>query len=86
MLTVEKVPLEQIIRAGFTTEQAIQLIKSLMPVCITLESIIFSGTFTFAENEGEYDEVQGFGETTDGEIGGYLGWMSGEEPIGDLPI
>lgn len=86
VVTVERAPLEHIIRAGFSTEQAMQLIKSLLPVCITLESAVFNGTFAFGENEGEYNAEQGFGETTDGEIGGYLGWMSSEESTDYLPL
>lgn len=85
-VTVEKAPLEQIIRAGFTSEQAMQITKSLLPIGITLESVTFNGTFTFGENEGEYNEVEGFGETTDGEIGGYFGWMDSQNPEDYLPI
>lgn len=86
MVTLEKAPLVAIIRAGFSTSQAEQIIKRLLPVSTTLNSVLFEGTFEFGEEENEYDESAGFGETVDGEIGGYLGWTGSQESIDSLPI
>lgn len=86
MVTLEKAPLGAIIRAGFSTSQAEQIIKRLLPVSTTLNSVLFEGTFEFGEEENEYDESAGFGETVDGEIGGYLGWTGSQESIDSLPI
>ena len=85
-VTIEKAPLQQIIKAGLKAEQAKQIIESILPIGVSLESATFNGTFEFGENEGEYSEDAGFGETTDGEIGGYLGWFSSDKYTDYLPI
>lgn len=83
---LEKTPLGAIIKAGFSTSQAEQIIKRLLPVAVTMESILFEGTFEFSDSESEYNETAGFGETIDGAIGGYLGWTGSQESIDTLPI
>lgn len=86
-VSLEKAPLEEIIRAGFTTNQAYQIIKSLLPVGVDLESVLFEGTFEFAETDTEYDETAGFAESDDDqEIGGYLGAAEGDINEAELPI
>lgn len=85
-VTLERAPLDAIIRAGFSTSQAEQIIKRLLPVSTTLNSVLFEGTFEFGEEENENDESAGFGEIVDGEIGGYLGWTGSQESIDSLPI
>lgn len=83
---VEKVPLDKIIKAGFSSQQAEAIIKRLLPVSVTIETLQFEGTFEFGETEGEYDVEAGFGETLDGDTGGYLGLLGSQESIGELPI
>ena len=83
---LEKLPLSAIITAGFDTKQAEQIVKNILPVAVQLESVLFEGSFEFAETENEYDETAGFGETVDSEIGGYLGWTGSQETLSDLPI
>lgn len=83
---VEKVPLDKIIKAGFSSQQAEAIIKRLLPVSVTIETLQFEGTFEFGETEGEYDVEAGFGETLDGETGGYLGLLGSQESIEELPI
>lgn len=83
---LEKTPLSAIIKAGFSSAQAEQIVKRLLPVGTVLESVLFEGTFEFSETENEYDETKGFGETVDSEIGGYLGWTSSQESVDTLPI
>ena len=86
-VTLEKAPLPAIIKAGFSLEQAKQIIKNLIPITVTLETIYFEGSFEFGEAEGEYDEEKGFSETIDSEIGGYFGYTGSEEnEIEILPI
>ncbi len=82
----DKLPLEKIINAGFSTEQAKQIIKKLLPITVSLETVIFGGTFEFSNLEDEYDETKGFSEAENGMIGGYLGWTGSEESIETLPI
>lgn len=81
-----KVPIKGIIEAGFDTSQAEQIIKSLLPITVTLESVMFDGTFEFGATENEYDEAAGFGESVDSKIGGYLGQAYSQENKTELPI
>ena len=90
-VSVEKAPLTAIINAGFTTMQAYQIIKSLLPAAIELEAVSFEGTFEFSDNENDYDETAGFADK-DGEpfdediIGGYFGAAESELNDAVLPI
>ncbi len=79
-------PLAVINRAGLTTRQTVELVKQLLPVGITLESLLFEGTFCFSNIENEYDELAGFCDVEDGTIGGYFGILYGEDDETDLPI
>lgn len=85
-VNLEKAPLAAILKAGFSTEQAKQIIKNLLPVAVTLETVLFEGTFEFSEIENEYDESAGFSDVEGGEIGGFFGWVGSEESIAPLPI
>lgn len=88
--TVEIVslPLGTLNTAGLTSKQTVELIKRLLPVCISIESFYFDGTFTFAENEetSEYDEQAGFCDVESGTVGGYFGDFYSEESEIILPI
>lgn len=83
---LDKTPLDAIIKAGFSAAQANQIIENLIPAGVSLESVLFEGTFEFGETENEYDEAAGFGETVNSSIGGYLGWTGSQESIDSLPI
>ena len=72
-----KLPLESIIKADITPEDTEKLIKSLLPVGVSLESYLYEGTFTFSDVEDEYKENEGFCDVEDGEMGGYFGIASG---------
>lgn len=61
-LTVQVIglPIESIIRSGFSSNQAIQIIKMLLPVCVSVSSdTVFEGTFELAAAEGELDNNKG---------------------------
>ena len=86
-VTLEKAPLTAIIKAGFTTSQAYQLVKNLLPTTVELESVLFEGSFEFAETDNEYDEAAGFAiSDEDQSIGGYLGAAEGDMNEAALPI
>ncbi len=86
-VSLEQLPLTAINQSGFTTVQAYQLIKSMMPVGVELQSVLFEGTFEFAETENEYDESAGFAiNETDQSIGGYLGGAASDASENPLPI
>lgn len=83
---LEKAPLDKIIKAGFSAEQAQKIVKNLLPVTVTLEYVNLEGTFEFSEIENEYDENAGFSDVEDGEIGGFFGWVGSAENGEVLPI
>lgn len=83
---VQDIPLDTILKAGFSASQAEQIIKSTLPLGTTCESMLFEGTFEFGADEYELDENAGFSEAENGEYGGYLGYTSSSEIEGDLPI
>lgn len=85
---VQKVtlPLYILINSNMNLAQVTALVKSLLPICVRLEAIELTGTFEFADGEGDYDETKGFCDVEGGSIGGYLGYdpRDKNEPI--LPI
>ncbi len=79
-------PLFVLINAGFSSKQAVQMIESLLPICVTIEADNFEGTFEFSDIDDEYDENRGFGNIEQ-TIGGYVGLFLGDdEKIPVLPI
>lgn len=85
-VTLEKMPLGGIVKSGFNTKQAEQIIKALLPACVTLESVLFEGTFEFSDREDEYNALAGFASDTDPSIGGYLGATEADLNETLLPI
>jgi hypothetical protein len=81
-----KLPLDVINSVNMTATQVVEIIKTLLPICITIDEINLAGTFEFSDNENDYNENSGFCDVEDGTIGGYLGYISGDanEPV--LPI
>lgn len=79
-------PLDVLNTSGMTVNQVTQLIKSILPICIRMDGLSLEGTFEFSDSENDYDETKGFCDAEGGNIGGYLGYISGDsnEPI--LPI
>lgn len=79
-------PLFVLINAGFSSKQAVQMMESLLPICVTIEADNFEGTFEFSDVDDEYDENRGFGNIEQ-TIGGYVGLFLGDdEKIPVLPI
>lgn len=79
-------PLDILNTSGMTVNQVTQLIKSILPICITIDSLSLEGTFEFSDGENDYDETKGFCDAEGGSIGGYLGYMSSDENEPILPI
>ena len=79
-------PVTTINEAGFTALQAMAIIKSLLPICVTLDPITVDGTFIFADGENEYDENAGFTDVEGGTIGGTLSTIYGTENEYILPV
>lgn len=78
-------PVTQINEAGFTATQALAILRSLLPVCITLDPIMI-GSFCFASGEGEFDEDAGFTDVEGGTIGGTFAVVYGTEEEVVLPV
>ena len=79
-------PISKLTEAGFTLEQSTALVKSLFPVGIAAESLIYAGTFEFSDREDEYDENAGFTDAEGGTKGGYFGHLAGDGNDIVLPI
>lgn len=79
-------PLDILNTSGMTVNQVTQLIQSILPICIRMDSLSLEGTFEFADNENDYNITKGFCDAEGGNIGGYLGYISSDtnEPV--LPI
>lgn len=83
------VPLSIINNAGLSSSQAHQIIESLLPLGMVLESYLLEGTFCFSDSETEYDETAGFAETEnagDEDIGGFFGAAGKSDNEDTLPI
>ena len=93
-ITLSALPLDVIAKAGLTTSQVVALIKSLLPVGVSLATFLFEGTFELAATEEDMrvdGETKGFTDTEENmreetAIGGYLGVAQGGESDIILPI
>lgn len=86
VVKLTKFPIAVLVNAGFSSRQAVVMIETLLPVCVTLAADNFEGTFEFADSADIYDATAGFadiGQT----IGGYLGLLLGDDDsVAILPI
>lgn len=78
-------PYEILGRAGFTSRQASQIVKMLIPIGVNLIFEELQGTFEFSATDNDYDEGKGFGNVEQ-TMGGTLGMLVGEDEEKDLPI
>lgn len=83
-VSVEKFTLDALVNSGFTSEQAIEVIETLLPICTSIKNTVeFQGTFEFADADDEYSPAIGFGDIKQTQ-GGYLGMLRGEDESGGL--
>ena len=73
-VSVIDIPLATVQKAGFTDEQITELISSLMPTGVRVESVSYSGTFELGETFGEQDTEKGLSDI-ERTVGGYLGMV-----------
>jgi hypothetical protein len=85
-IKISKLPLKTIQEADLSTTQVTDIIKTLMPVGIIFDNIVYDGTFAFSAVENEYDETAGFCDVEGGTLGGYLGALSASTNETILPI
>lgn len=79
-------PLDVLNGKDITVKQVAQLVKSILPICIRMQSLNLEGTFEFADSENIYDDTKGFNTTESEKTGGYLGYMNSDENEPILPI
>jgi len=82
-VAVSDLPYAALQKAGLTSQQAYQIIQSLLPAGIPLAPLDLAGTLEFAQYESEYDEEKGFGNI-DQTIGGYFGLLESGDI--DVPV
>jgi len=81
---LKSLPYAVILENGLTAGQMIQIVKRMLPVCVTLKTAELTGTFEFAADATSQDEDAGFGDI-DQTVGGHLGTLvSGEDS--DIPV
>ena len=93
-ISLTALPLDVIAKAGFTTSQIVALIKSMLPVGVSLTTFLFEGTFELAATEADMKvdgDTKGLTDTeanmrNENAIGGYLGTSQGGESDIILPI
>lgn len=86
VVKLTKFPVFVLINAGFSSRQAVTMIESLLPICVTLSADNFEGTFEFADAADIFEELAGFGDVEQ-TIGGYLGlYLGDDDKIPVLPI
>lgn len=87
VVKLSKISLDAILNADFTPSQFTQIVKTLLPVGITLETSVYEGTFEFADGENVASTTAGFRATeTDETMGGYFGALSNDNGQSILPI
>lgn len=57
---VSNISFEAIEKVGFTIDEAIEAIKSLLPAGVPIVNSSFAGTFQYGEHEGESDDKTGY--------------------------
>lgn len=71
---VVDLPFSVLTEAGLTAEQAVEIIRTVLPAGVTLAPMELAGTFEFGFAD-EYDENKGFGNVEQ-TIGGYFGYLA----------
>lgn len=69
-------PYSELLNAGITGEQAVDIIRKVLPAGVTLAPVNLTGSFEFASFAEEYDEEKGFGNVSQ-TIGGSFGYLAG---------
>lgn len=82
---ITKLPLTVLLEAGFTSKQAVEIVKTLLPICVTLVATGFEGTFEFSATADEASDTAGFADDAQ-TIGGFFGMLYGEDEDAPLPI
>ena len=82
---IAKIALDTILLADMTPSQFTQLVKSMLPAGVALESSVYAGTFTFSDSEDEASMTEGFCQNEGDDYGGYFGVLSEDNAGTVLP-
>lgn len=77
-IDLKKFPLDILIKADFTSRQAVEFVKKLLPLGVGVNADSFEGTFEFADTEDVQSNTAGFADIEQ-TIGGYLGLILGDD-------
>lgn len=69
-------PYSELQKAGITGDQAVDIIRAVLPAGVTLAPVNLTGSFEFSALADEYDEAKGFGDIAQ-TIGGSFGYLAG---------
>ncbi|MDO5397072.1 MAG: hypothetical protein Q4G33_04000 [bacterium] len=74
-IIIKDIPLGIVFEVGFTIDDVVSMIESMLPVGVKIERQHFTGTFEYGEiTDTEYTETAGYADL-DGAIGGYYGLL-----------
>lgn len=79
-------PLDSILKSGLTVSQTEAIVKSMLPVGVSIETFLYEGTFEISATDGVYDEKKGLSDVEGGTMGGILGIVGGIQKDIELPI
>ncbi len=74
-VVIKDIPLDVVFSAGFSIDDVIAMIESMLSVGVKIEKQHFTGTFEYGEiTDTEYTETAGYADL-EGSIGGYYGLL-----------
>ena len=56
-IDIKRLSLKALSKAGFTGEQAIEMVERILPVCVKVNSANIEGTFEFGDTQGAYEKL-----------------------------
>jgi len=71
-INIKKMSIQTIIEVGFTIKQALDIIRSLLPITIDIKEANLEGTFELSDIAEQKDYNKGFGDVSQTK-GGYFG-------------
>lgn len=71
-IKINKIPFVVLLDVNFSINQALNLLRSLLPITVDISSANFEGTFEFASDNEQDDNNKGFGNISQS-IGGFWG-------------
>lgn len=70
---IKRLPFNELSKLGVSVDTAIEMLNSILPVCVTITAYNYEGTLEFGDVD-EYDEEKGLANVSQN-VGGYFGLM-----------